>query len=740
MQFLYSMPVAFHIWPLICFLCPLATRAGPAGPRSMVSSLSPYLAAAVPSCAHGCLQSFIEENFPSSTCQDSSDLKCLCTHDSKTGLTLGEGALRCLASECYQNPTAIQQAINVYQVCQRIPNEIQPTHHTLTATHVTVTTIQQNIGSQPTTMSRAAVDPQAPFPSSIGRPSLVSVSSTSDTSYPTGLVTDTSIPPTAPTTFDILPTSDVISTTPAASTSATSSEAATSTSASATAAAASASRPVLTKPQIAGVAVGSVAAAGLVFGLLALFFCLRERKRKNNRRSSDASFGNDKIVIDEPRTPSPPPGPATQDVERGNRAVEFVVPDERQGKGISARRQSKRWSQWRKSMRLEDIGVAVAPSPSNPTQPHSPTTPMSAASYETTSKLLPDKPIYSLYPPPLRISSYNQDTNTVNQDISTVDGSGPAFATFGGPLPNLDPRPVPRGRGTMDTSQTNLQFGRPTIRAVSSDPFLDSTSSNRTAAPMHLQTLPSQRAVSRPADVHHGRTDAREIHRKPVPARLPPGVMRGESTIERLDWGTGIPSHSAAAVAGPSSSSRDLPIRRKSSARRKFGGKRPETFLSTSDTSFEDGDSDDDTPAHQSYLSPLIESPPSQSRAAGIQYPIIPTSAAESPSINRTARDGRREQIELNPASDRSLSRGSPRTPIPADKPLPEIPGGRELRERQQAPNSSGSSKVPPVKPGSAKHAILVASGKEGIENIGTPKSKSSAEWTPMSTPTRTRR
>ncbi|KAL9006115.1 MAG: hypothetical protein Q9188_001135 [Gyalolechia gomerana] len=514
----------------------------------------------------------------------------------------------------------------------------------------------------------------------------------------------------------------------------TSSEAASSTSASPTAAAASTSQPVLNKSQIAGVVVGSVAAAGLVFGLVALFFCLRERKRRK-RRSSDVSFGNDKIVVDEPRTPSPPPGQATQGMEHRNRAVNFVLPDERQGKGISARRHSKRWSQWRKSMRLEDIGVAVASSPSNPTHPHSPTTPMSAGSYETTSQLLPDKPIYSLYPPPLRISSYNQD-------ISTVDGSGPGVAGFGGSLQSLAPRPVPRGRGTMDTSQTDLHVAQPTIRAVSSDPFLDSSSSNRLANPMHLQTLPSQRnrsTVSRPADVHHGRVESREIHRKPVPARNPPGILRGDSTVERLDFGADLPSQSATTVAGPSSSSGVPPVRRKSSARRKFGGKRPETFLSTSETSFEDADSDDEPPLPQSYLSPLLESPRSRSRVAGVRCPVIPASAAESLSLNRPAREVRREQIELNPASDRSKGKGraSPRTPIPTDKPLPDIPGGRELRERQQAPDNSSSGSVKPVKPGSAKYNILVAPGLEGIENIGTPRSKSSAEWTPMSTPTR---
>ncbi|KAL8935269.1 MAG: hypothetical protein Q9211_004784 [Gyalolechia sp. 1 TL-2023] len=580
-------------------------------------------------------------------------------------------------------------------------------------------------------MSGEGGETQPAFPSSIGRPCSVSVSATQTTSFPTGLVTDTSIPLTVPTTFDILPTSDPTFTASAALSSAISSGIASSTSPPTTAVA-STSQPVLTKPQTAGVAVGSVAAAGLVFGLLALFFC-RRRRRTRTRRSSDVSFGNDKVVVDEPRTPYPPPGPATQDVEHGNRSVQFVVPDERQGRGLSARRHSKRWSQWRKSMRLEDIGVAVAPSPTNPTHPHSPTTPNSDASYETTSQLLPDKPIYSLYPPPLQISSYHQD-------ISTVDGSGPAVAGFGGSLPSLALRPIPRGRGTMDTSQTNLHLGQPTIRAVSSDPFLDSSSRNRLADPMHLQTLPSQRnpsTVSRLADVHHGRAESREIHRKPVPARLPPSILRGDSTVERLDWGAGPPSQSAPTVAGPSSSSGVAPLPGKSSAWRKFGGKRPETFLSTSDTSIEE-DSDDEPPVPQSYLSPLLESqsPPSRFRVAGVRYPVIPASAAESPSIDRTAREVRREQIELNPESDRSKGKGraSPRNPIPTDKPLPGIPGGKGLRERQQAPNNSSHSRVKHVKPGSTEYNILVA---PGVENIGTPRSKSSAGWTPMSTPTR---
>ena len=490
--------------------------------------------------------------------------------------------------------------------------------------------------------------------------------------------------------------------------------------------------------------MGSIAAAGLVFGLLALLFCLRDRKRKN-RRSSDASFGNDKIVIDPPRTPSPPSAPAAQDVERGNREVGTPEGLKPYAQAAHPRRGSNRWSLWRKSMQPEDIGVAVAPSPSNPTHDNSPVTPMSFQSYETTSRLLPDKPTYSLYPPPLRLSSYNRE-------VSPIDNPSPAAAGFALPLPGLAPRPVPNGRSTMDTSHSNLHLG-PTIRSVSPDPFIDSTLNNRPTDPGPSQTMPTQRVrstTSRPRVVQYGQwAEPVEIHRKPVPVHAVPETSRADPTVERVDWGADLPTQAASQAAGPSLSSAAPLLRRKSSGRRRFGGRRPMTFLSTtSGTSFEDSDSEDEPPLPQSYLSPVIESPPSRPRVAGVRYPVIPTSAAESPSINRTIREVRREQVELNPASNRSKGKGkaSPKISSPPDKALPSLPNvpdvpelaGTELRERQQAPDGNNSGgRAKPVKPGSAKYKILVAPGSEGIENVGTPKSKSSAEWTPASTPTR---
>ncbi|KAL8725130.1 MAG: hypothetical protein Q9181_006534 [Wetmoreana brouardii] len=625
------------------------------------------------------------------------------------------------------------------------------THPTLTATHIVTETVKNRV-SRTSTMSEDDSNTPAPLPSSINRPS--ASSSTRDAIIPSSIIPDTSTPLTSSSTTSIsASTTSTTSTTPPVFNTPTPTESTAQTSASATTAAAAAAQPVLTKPQIAGVTVGSIAAAGLVFGLLALFFWLRGR-RKKQRRSSDASFGNDRIVIDRPRTPSQPSAVAAPDVEGGNREVGISEPYRQDVQAATARPQSTRWSFWRKSIKPEDIGVAVAPSPAQQTAyDRSPVTPMSAASYETASRLLPDKPTYdkptySLFPPPLRLSSYNTQ-------VSPIDAPEPQYASFGRAELGTVVRPAPRGRGTMDTSQTHLHLGQPTIRAVPSDPFIDASSSSRTADPQQFRTLPAQRpkvAASHPVIHQYGQwAEPAQLPRKPVPARLPPNSLHAGQPSDALNHSSYLPPHLATLAADPLISQKQgQPSRRKSSGRRKANERRPETFLSTSDTSFEDAGSDDELPPPlpQSTLSPVVESPPSRPQTAGVRYPVVPTSAAESPSVNRTVREVRREreQLELNPASDRSKGKAkaspktpSPKMPSPRDKALPSAPPvpelvGTELRERQQAPDSSSER----IKPGSAKWNILVAPGMEGIENIGSPsRSKASGEWTPLSTPTR---
>ncbi|KAI4243519.1 MAG: hypothetical protein L6R42_010728, partial [Xanthoria sp. 1 TBL-2021] len=361
------MHMAIYTCLLIAFLCPLPIWAGPLS----IDPLSPHLSAIVPTCAHGCLRSFVADSFPSSTCESQSDIGCLCTRDSKTGLTLGEGALRCLAAECGKNSTAIGEAIRVYEVCHSVPQARPMTHSTLTATQVIITTVPYS--NPPTsTMSEEATETE---PSST-TPPFISPSATEDVQLPSDIVVDTRSLPTPSSTTSNAPTTQESLTEPSTFNSVTSFPTNSQSSPSITAAAASASRPVLTKPEIAGVTVGSVAAVGIVFGLLALFFCLRSRRDKR-WRASDASFGNDKIVIDEPRTPSPPLAPAVQDVEQGIRGPELPEPYDRRTEAAFASPQSNnRWSFFRRSTKPEDIGVAVAPGPVQQT-PHdrSPITP-----------------------------------------------------------------------------------------------------------------------------------------------------------------------------------------------------------------------------------------------------------------------------------------------------------------------------------------------------------------------------
>ncbi|KAL8765485.1 MAG: hypothetical protein Q9209_007456 [Squamulea sp. 1 TL-2023] len=725
------MPMAIYTWLLIASLCPLPIRAGP---LSFVS-LSPYLSTVVPACAHACLRSFLADSFPSSTCKSQSDIRCLCTQDSKTGFTLGEGALRCLAAQCGKDSTAISAAAHsVYDVCSPVPERKPKTHPTLTATQVVVTTVS-NLTLPTSTMSTEDSNTQPAIPTRTRRRPFIPASATRGAPIRSGIVVDTSILTTPSSTASNIP-----STTEASLTEASTFESVTSlptnsqSSRPTVAAAASAPHPVLTKPEIAGVTVGSVAAAGIVFGLLALCFCLRG-KRNKKRRGSDASFGNDKIVVDEPRAPSPP------------RSPEISEPYDQHAEATSARPQSNnRWSFFRRSMKPEDIGVAVAPGPVQQTPNDlSPITPVSAASYETTSRLLPDKPTYSLYPPPLRLSSYSNH-------VSPIDVPGTQTIDFGRipPGPIIRPAPAPRGRGTMDTSQTHLHHGQPTVRHVPSDPFLESTSSDHTIPPRQYQILPTQRPKApspapapapAPVAVRYGQwAEPIQVHRKPVPARLSTSNPQRNVIVNQTGGTSALPPHPVKSVAGPSTSQAGAqPVHHKSSSRRKASGKRPATFLSsTSDTSFEDGDSDDEPlpPLPKPVVSP-IESTPSRPRAAGVRYPVIPTSAAASPPINQTIREVQRIQVELNPASDRSKGKAKicSKTPSPQDKSIAAVPelAGSPLGERQQVPHRSSDR----VKPGSAKWNILVAPGLEGIENVGTPKSKTSEEWTPLSTPTR---
>lgn len=62
-------------------------------------SLTNELTNFIPSCAQECFISFLDANFQSSGCSSSPSLDCLCSHNTTTGYTIGEGAVQCILGE-----------------------------------------------------------------------------------------------------------------------------------------------------------------------------------------------------------------------------------------------------------------------------------------------------------------------------------------------------------------------------------------------------------------------------------------------------------------------------------------------------------------------------------------------------------------------------------------------------------------------------------------------------------------
>ena len=66
---------------------------------SAAFTLTPDVTKFVPTCAQDCFISFLNANFDNATCGTASTLDCLCSHNTTTGYTVGEGAVQCILSE-----------------------------------------------------------------------------------------------------------------------------------------------------------------------------------------------------------------------------------------------------------------------------------------------------------------------------------------------------------------------------------------------------------------------------------------------------------------------------------------------------------------------------------------------------------------------------------------------------------------------------------------------------------------
>jgi hypothetical protein len=80
-------------WPSLFLLLLYSTFANAA------ITLSAELTNFVPACAQECFESFLQSNFPTSVCTSIPTLACLCSNNSTSGYTVGEGAVQCIISE-----------------------------------------------------------------------------------------------------------------------------------------------------------------------------------------------------------------------------------------------------------------------------------------------------------------------------------------------------------------------------------------------------------------------------------------------------------------------------------------------------------------------------------------------------------------------------------------------------------------------------------------------------------------
>ena len=359
-------------------------RAAQIESNTLSSTLPEALDVLLPACSKDCVRAFIADSFPSSSF---TDIHTLCTSKTASGFTLGEAALVCETAYCAADG---QVDKSIFSICASVPQAIRPSHESLTV--VPMATSQLTPGSN--AFSSA-------LPPTIGAPATTSVDATKITSA-TGAPSppSPSAPAPAPSTLSTFSSSSSSSTeTHSASTSTSTSSSTirpgesdanvTSSSSPTASPAAVQAQENLSTGQIVGISLAALAIFGFVVGLL-LFLYYRRKERSRHRRGSRWSDGIEK---------QPPVPPADHHLEAGFSNPRAATPDHSQRfYAPPTVAQEKRRSFWRRSIKPEDIGVAVTP---EVVQAGSPT---SISSQRTISQLLPELPNYSLWPAPLRKS------------------------------------------------------------------------------------------------------------------------------------------------------------------------------------------------------------------------------------------------------------------------------------------------------------------------------------------------
>lgn len=273
--------------------------------------LPSQLQTAVPSCALNCLQVFIANNYSNLDCSVTANLNLLCTTKTVSGLTIGEGALQCVVSNC---PYIDLEFESGYFVCQGVPGAQPEMAQTITAT----VAFSASTPTDSATVSTTSTNAETVSENSVGSLTIGTVSTTSSVS--SSLSTTSTMMSSSSTSSGLTSTStrttlitkpsstvSIISTTSSSLTLPTSSRVtsistelsttkvltATSIEHTSSAPASSATTAPVTEPPakkqlsssaVAGIATICVVVVGLLIAYLA-YICYVKRRAKDRRRS-----------------------------------------------------------------------------------------------------------------------------------------------------------------------------------------------------------------------------------------------------------------------------------------------------------------------------------------------------------------------------------------------------------------------------------------------------------------------
>lgn len=476
-----------------------------------------------------------------------------------------------------------------------------------------------------------------------------------------------------------------------------------------------------------------------------LFFFRRRRNSRDHGSSRCSSFGDNKTYTSQPSSPGPY-HLIGGNAEHGDRSRDLARAEAQYaGPGNPRIVDGTPASYWRRSpLRAEEIGVALG-SPAMMQGPVVDEAPKSGKSHRTMSQLLPDKPIYSLYPAPLRINHLKTPTSPVGAVVPGAAGIGQRSAT---PLS----KPAPLGNKSSDISPASPYRNFSNLRPSASDPSLDSRSGHpassysrqgrqRGAPKDSIRDLPHREVLN-----YEQWTQSLDSLQKPVPARQSSSARTLNQQKAAYDSASSVDYAGTSELGQSTQPGRQLSIPRKPVPRQPPPRRirRPLTrYSSASETSFEDAGDEDDMPRAQAFLSPVAESSVRRS-SRGHDGPPRPLVSAYSryqrpEPVSPTPKSSQKRQPSpLNtPATD-------PRTLKNMLKPLPEVPesdisdssmplmGKRRANTRvphgpRPNPNESPRGETELTK--SAKWKILVSPGLQGIENMGAPRSGRSNEW-----------